>query len=148
MIITIEHFTCTSLAKQNLLPIDLHLTNDEKEVLDLIAFYESSSVEHKAEIESIFNEMAEHVNLSRLVALKLLNYHVEKYTQPAKSTPEFDELFGSVDSYPVQQNSVHQNTGTHNTDRENIDKPQKTFSFVNKLDAFNDKWRATSQTSA
>ncbi|WP_230659372.1 hypothetical protein [Psychrobacter sp. I-STPA10] len=110
MIITIEHFTCTPLAKQNLLPAELNLTSEEKEVLDLIAFYEDSNLEYKSEIENIFDELSGNVNLTRLVALNLLKYHVDKPTsQSTQPLPLLDdlELFNIPSHHPVDSNTTN-----------------------------------------
>lgn len=105
MIIKIEHFTCTALAKQNILPPELNLTSNEKEALDLIAFYESTQAEYRSEVEQIFDELTDHVNLTRLVALKLLKYQADKYTyQSIQPEPVVDDSFDITSDHPVYSN--------------------------------------------
>ena len=113
MAIAIQHFTCTPLARKNLLTPDLkiELNEDEIAVLELIAHYDVSSIARKLEIEDIFSQMYEHVNLSRLVALNLLKYHINKpKRRPIDSMPSmpfFNDSFGSKDDYPLYHTHYH-----------------------------------------
>ncbi|WP_227429855.1 hypothetical protein [Psychrobacter sp. I-STPA6b] len=131
MAIAIQHFTCTALAKQNLLSSDIDLTDNEKAVLEMVAHYDTSDNELKSEIEDLFAELYEHVNLTRLVALNLLKYHVDKpVRQSSYSIPLFDELFGLTDNHPVQ-----------NTNKAEMQ------SYSNKHSALNDSQSTSSDLS-